>query len=140
MTLLSAGDIALMHTTLLELANATLLRIEAPASIDAYGDPTLATVWSGTARGTLERQDRDLLSAGVEVRAKVDTFLVYDQAGAPVASMLAGADWEAAAVVIRDERLTTPVTRRWTITELEHEANHTLDSVLMTLNADAATT
>jgi hypothetical protein len=128
-----------MHSTLVELANATLTKIERPGALGDNGDPgTPIAVWTGAAPAFLERQDRDVLSGGVQVTVKMDTLIVFDKAGANVAAIIAGADWKATTVVVADERLPTPVTRRFTVTGLEHEANSTLDHVLLTLNADTA--
>lgn len=136
MGLLSSGDIAWMNDTAVELANATLTVIEAPGAPGRNNDPgTPVTVWEGEARGFLERKDRDVLSAGVQVREQTDTFVLYDAQGAPVQSLRSGADAEASTVIIRDERLTTAVLWRFTVVGMQHDADGTLDHVLLTLNA-----
>ena len=145
MSLLSPGDIALMNGTLNELANATLTKVETPGTLAGNGDPGVpGTAWSGSARGFLERADRDVLSGGAQVKVKTDTFILFDEEGRdetiPIASILAGADWEATTVVISDERMPTPVVRRFTVTGLEHEADGTLDHILLTLNGDTSAT
>jgi hypothetical protein len=138
MGLLSPGDIAWMNTTTSELANATLTVIEAPGPLARNNDPgTPVTVWEGEARGFLERTDRDVLSGGVQVREQTDTFILYDAQGAPVESLRSGSDSEASTVVIRDERLATVVLWRFTVVGMQHEADGTLDHVLLTLNAGA---
>ena len=140
MTLLSAGDIALMHDTVIELANATLTKIESPGALAGNGDPGApVTVWTGTAAGFLQREDRDVLSDGIQVHVTADTFLLFDKAGAPAAAIVAGSDWQASTVVISDERTTPAVLRRFSVTGMEHEADGTLDHVLLTLNAAIAT-
>jgi hypothetical protein len=136
MSLLDAGDIAWMNATAAELANATLTVIETPGPLTGSGDPgTPVAVWTGEARGFLERRDRDVLSGGVQVREQTDVFRLFDAEGAPVASLRSGADWHAATVVISDERLATAVLWRFTVVGVEHEADGTLDHVLLTLNA-----
>ncbi len=138
MSLLSPGDIAWMNDTAAELANATLTVIETPGPLGRNNDPgTPVPVWTGEARGFLERKDRDVLSGGVQVREQTDTFILYDAQGAPVESLVAGADWSASTVVIRDERLSTAVLWRFTVVGMQHEADGTLDHVLLTLNAGA---
>ncbi len=136
MSPLSSDDIAWMNDTAAELANATLTVIEAPGPLARNNDPgTPVTVWTGEARGFLERKDRDVLSGGVQVREQTDTFILYDAQGAPVESLRSGADSEASTVVIRDQRLSTTVLWRFTIVGMQHEADGTLDHVLLTLNA-----
>ena len=125
-----------MHGTLVMLANATLTKIEAPGPLADNGDPGVPiTTWMGTAPAFLERQDRDVLSGGVQVTIRTDTLIVFDQAGADIAAIISGADWEATTVVVTDNRLSVPVVRRFTITGLEHQADGTLDHCLLTLNA-----
>ncbi len=136
MGLLSPGEIAWMNDTTSELANATLTVIEAPGPLAGNGDPgTPVTVWTGEARGFLERKDRDVLNGGVQVREQTDTFILYDAQGAPVTSLRSGADSEASTVIIRDERLATTALWRFTVVGMQHEADGTLDHVLLTLNA-----
>lgn len=140
-SLLSPGDIAGMHEALVELSNATLTAIEAPGTIGLNGDPSVgAPMWTGAAPGFLLRAEKDILSGGVEVSEPVTTLRVFDEAGAAVAALRAGSDWTAATVVIADHRLGTVSTRRWTVIAMEHEADQTLNSVLLTLNADTAVT
>ncbi|HET6502109.1 MAG TPA: hypothetical protein VFG87_15240 [Amycolatopsis sp.] len=137
MSLIARGDIAGMHGTLTELANATLTQIEAPGPLAGNGDPgTPVAVWTGAAPAFLERQNRDVLSGGAQVKVKMDTLILFDQAGADVAAIVAGADWEATTVVVSDNRLPTPVIRRFTVNGLEHQADGTLDHALLTLNAE----
>lgn len=143
MSLLSAGDLALLNDTVSLLANATLTKIETPGPLANNGDSgTPVTAWTGEARGFLERKDRDVIAAGVQVKVKTDTFILFDREGVEqtvaIGSVLAGSDWEASTVVIEDERLSPSVTRRWSIAGMEHEADGTMDHVLLTLNADAA--
>jgi hypothetical protein len=143
MSLLSPGDLALINDTLNELANATLTAVETPGTLARNGDPgEPVPVWTGEARGFLERQSKDILSQGVEVSEATTTFILFDEEGrdetVAVGSILAGADWGASTVVIADERLTPPDVRRFTIVALEHQADGTLDHILLTLNADVA--
>lgn len=139
MSLLSAGDLALLNDTVSLLANATLTKVETPGPLANNGDPgTPVVAWTGEARGFLERKDRDVIAGGVQVKVKVDTLIVFDAEGAPVTSMLAGSDWEASTVVVSDERNAVAVLRRFTVTGMEHEADGTMDHVLLTLNADVA--
>lgn len=145
MSLLSPGDIAQINDTVKQVANATLTTIQTPSAIAGNGDPgTRVTVWEGEARGFLQRQDRDVLSDGVQARVQIDTFILFDaEAGAhavPLGSLRSGADWHASSVVIRDERLTPASLWRFTVTGLEHEADGTLDHVLLTLNAGTEVT
>ena len=145
MTLLSPGDLALMNGTLNELANATLTKVETAGTLARNGDPGApVVVWTGQARGFLERADRDVLSGGAQVKVKTDTFILFDEESrdetVPIGSILAGADWEATTVVISDERTPTPVVRRFTINGMEHQADGTLDHILLTLNGDMPAT
>lgn len=137
MTLLDASDIGVMHDTLIELSNATLTTVETPGTLGRNGDPGVpVTAWTGSAPGFLLHEEKDILSQGVEVSEPKTTFRLFDQAGADVSRMFSGADWSASTVVIADHRLATTSTRRWTIIAMEHEQDGTLDSVLLTLNAD----
>lgn len=143
MSLLSPGDLALMNGTLNELANATLTIVETPGTLAGNGDPgTPAPVWTGEARGFLEYTTKDILSQGTEVSEPVTTFILFDQEGrdeaVTVGDILAGADWSASTVVIADERLSPPDVRRHTIVAMEHQADGTLDHLLLTLNAARA--
>lgn len=141
MTLLDPSDISVMHDALTQLSNATLTKIETPGSLAGNGDPgTPVTVWTGAAPGFLERDDKDVLSANVEVFEPATSFRLFDAAGAPAGVLRAGADSAAATVVIVDHRLSPSVTRRWTIVAMTHEQDNTLDSVLLTLNADRPAT
>lgn len=138
---LSPGDLALMNGTLNELSNATLLRIQTPGALDDNGDPLdVIVAWEGEARGFLERSDREILSAGIQVSVRTDTFILYDQEGrdesVAIGSVFAGANWSASTLVIADQRLTPQDERRFTIIAMEHQADGTLDHILLTLNAD----
>ncbi len=141
--MLSQGDLALMNDVLVGLSNAKLTTVETPGPLADNGDPgTPVPVWTGEAQGFLAREDRDVLSAGVQVRVRTDTFLLFDREGVEVGlaigSVQAGADWEATTVVISDERLTPPILRRWTISGMEHDVDGTLDCVKLILNGDVA--
>ncbi len=143
MVLLTSDEIGEMNTLLNELANATLTIVQSPGPLNDNGDPgTPVTVWEGEARGFLSRQDRDVLSGGVQVRQRTDTFLLFDreavEVGLAVGAFVAGADHEASTVVISDERLPGPILRRWTVTGMEHEVDNTLDNVTLTLSGDVA--
>lgn len=139
MSLLSAGDISLMHAVMVEISNATLTQIATPGPLDRNGDPgTPVAVWTGTAEAFLERHDREVLSGGAQVQDRRTTLRVFDEAGADVADMLAGPDWAASSVVVIDNRGVSPVTRRWTIVGMEHESDETLNSVLLTINDERA--
>lgn len=139
MSLLSAGDVTLMHAVMVEISNATLTAINAPGALERNGDPTVgAALWTGTAEAFLERHDREVLSGGAQVQDRRTTLRVFDEAGADVADMLAGPDWTASSVVVVDNRGASPVTRRWTIIGMEHESDETLNSVLLTINDERA--
>jgi hypothetical protein len=139
MTLLSGGALALMHAVMVEVSNATLTQIATPGTLDAHGDPgTPVVAWTGTAEAFLERHDREVLSGGAQVQDRITTLRVFDEAGATVASIIAGADWGASTVVIVDQRGVTDVTRRWTVVGMEHESDQTLNSVLLSLNDERA--
>lgn len=135
MSLLSAGDVYLMNATLEEIANASLIEIATPDTLDAYGDPGSAVVvWTGEVDAYLLTRDIDVLSAGTEVQVQKTTLRVFDAEGATVAALRAGADWSAATVVVVDRRGVVPVQRRWTVVAMEHESDQTLNSVSLTLN------
>ncbi len=143
MALLSADEIGEMNELLNEVANATLTIVESPGPLAENGDPgTPVPVWTGEAHGFLSRQDRAVLSNGVEVMQRTDTFLLFDReavdVGLAIAAFRAGADHDATTVVISDERLPDPILRRWTVTGMEHEVDHTLDNVTLTLSGDVA--
>lgn len=143
MSLLSPGDVALLHDTVALLANASLVEIAAPGALERNGDPGAPTVaWTGTAPGFLERKDRTVLSGGVEVQSKTDTFILFDRAAVEasiaLSNLLAGADWAASTVVISDRRVTPAVQMRFTVVGLEHEADGTMDHVLLTLDGGVA--
>lgn len=139
MSYLSAGDIAVLHEVLIGLANARLLEIATPGTLGVNGDPgTPVAVWTGSAEAFLERHDHDVLSGGAQVRVQATTLRVFDEAGATVALLRTGADWEAASVVVEDRRGVATVTKRWTIAGMEHESDQTLNSVLLTLNDERA--
>lgn len=140
MTLLGDGDIKRMSDQLLELSNAVLIEIATPGTLDRYGDPGTSTpAWTGRASGFLERQNRDELAnanqGAIELQTSIDltTFLIFDAEGAPVLEV-AGPDWQGSTVVIEDWRLGSPLPRRFSVVGFEHQADHTLDSVLLTLN------
>lgn len=139
MSPLSAGDVRMMHRQLVGLSNATLTQIASPGTLADNGDPgTPVPVWTGTAPGFLLETDTDTLSADIEVQTKDVKLRVFDAAGASAGLLAAGADWSACTVVIADRRLTPTVSSRWTVIGLEHEQDGTLDSVLLTLNAQSA--
>lgn len=135
MSLLSAGDIAGMVDTLGELANCHLIEIAEPGTLDDYGDAgTPIVTWTGSVAAHLLTEDKDVLSSNVQVEVQKTTLRVFDGAGTSPALLHAGADWEAASVVVRDERGTVPVERRWTVVGFEHESDQSLNSVLLTIN------
>ncbi len=139
--MLSPGDIALMHSTVVQLANATLTTIEAPGALAGNGDPgTPVAVWTGAARGFLEHIDKSTLSETVEADQATYTLIVFDEAGATVSALAAGPDWSASTVIVSDERLPTAVVRRFTVVGMTHEADGTLDHALLSLNAPRAVT
>lgn len=139
MSYLSAGDIAVLHEVLIGLSNARLTQIATPGALGDSGDPGSPTVaWTGSAEAFLERKDHDVLSGGAQVKLQTTTLRVFDEAGATVALLRTGADWEAASVVVEDRRGVTSVTKRWTISGMEHESDQTLNSVLLTLNDERA--
>lgn len=139
MSYLTPGDIALMHETLTGISNARLTQIATPGALGDSGDPGSPAVgWSGSAVAFLERQDHDVLSGGAQVKLQTTTLRVFDEAGAPVALLRTGADWEAATVVVEDMRQAVTVTKRWTIAGMEYESDQTLNSVLLTLNDERA--
>jgi len=128
-----------MHGTVALLSNASLVEIATPGPLAANGDPgTPVEAWSGSAPGFLERKDRNVLSNGIEVQRKVDTFILFDQAAddesIDLSDILGGADWTASTVVISDERVSPAVEVRFTVVGLEHEADGTMDHLLLTLD------
>lgn len=128
-----------MHDVLVGISNATLTQIATPGPLDRNGDPgTPVAAWTGSAEAFLVTEDQEVLSGGVQVQDRSTTLRVFDEAGATVASLLAGADWTASSVVVADARGVTPITRRWTVVGLEHESDQTLNSVLLTLNDERA--
>jgi hypothetical protein len=138
-SLLSPGDIAIMHGELVGLSNADLTQIATPGPLADNSDPgTPVPVWTGTAPAFLLEADTDKLSADVEVQAEDVKLRIYDAAGVPADLFAAGADWAGSTVVVADRRLSTTLTRRWSVIALEHEQDGTLDSVLLTLNAPSA--
>ena len=138
MTLLSDGDLALMHDTLIGLSNATLTEICGSGAPDRNGDPGVgAVLWSGSAPGFLNRDTKSVLSGGIAVDQQVTTFEIFDEAGATVL-YAAGGDWAASTVVIVDHRLTPSRTRRWAVTGLVHDQDNTLDNVMLELDTETA--
>lgn len=147
--MLTAGEIRSMRTTLDELTNATLTAIETPADLDEYGDPGGTTsAWTGRADGFLEildhqetvgaHQANGAIAGGRQTSIQLTTFRLLDDAGAPIIEQ-AGPDWSGTTVLIEDRRLTTPVTLRFSVVGMEHEANGLLDSILLTLDNETAT-
>lgn len=139
MSLLTPGDLAAMSATLHEHSNATLTAIETPGPLAGNGDPgEPVAVWTGEARGFLERQDRDALSDGVQARIQMDTFTLFDVEALAhdiaLETLRPGADWQATSIVVRDERLSPATLWRFTIRGAEHQADGTLDHTLLTLN------
>lgn len=135
MSYLDAGDIALMHDVLIGISNATLIKIENPGQLADNGDSgTPVTAWTGSASAFLLDELREVLSSGVQVKVQATKLRVFDEAGAAVSDLVAGADWQGSTVVVQDDRLPTTVTRRWSVVAMEHESDQTLDSVLLTLN------
>lgn len=115
-------------------ANAVMTTIKAPGVLDRTGDPGVgATLWSGEAKGFLSRERHDEVSGGQQVPVRRDTFTLLGDT-APVLQV-AGPDWEATTVTIRDDRVPgSPVTRTFTVVGMEHAAHGLLDSVLLTLD------
>ncbi len=143
MSLLSPGDLALLNDTVTLLSNASLIAVETPGPLADNGDPgTPVEAWTGTAPGFLERKDRNVLSAGVEVQVKADTFILFDQAGVEagitLSDVLAGADWTASTIVIADGRVTPAQPTRFSVVGMEHEADGTMDHILLTLDGGVA--
>jgi hypothetical protein len=135
MSLLSAGDIALLHDTMAGVSNARVTQIATPGTLGDSGDPgTPVVAWSGSAVAFLLVVDHEELSGGVQVQVKATKLRVFDEAGAPVAQLRSGADWAASTVVVEDRRQATASTLRWTIVGIEHESDQTLNSVLLTLS------
>ncbi len=132
-----------MNDTLTRLTNATLTAVETPGPLADNGDPgTPVVVWTGAAQGFLARKDRDVVSDGVQVKIREDTFLLFDREGVEVGlaigSVAAGPDWSATTVVISDERLTPAILRRFTISGMEHDVDGTLDCVTLWFSGDTA--
>lgn len=133
--LLTDADRALMHETVIRVSNATLTAIERPGTLASNGDPgTPVMVWTGAAPAFLERSDKDELKGQAETITITDQLIVFDQAGADVAALIAGADWDGSTVVVTDRRLLPVVSVRWVVQGLEHEADGTMDHCLLTLN------
>ncbi len=81
-----------------------------------------------------------MLAGDAQVDAQTTTFLIFDAAGADLAAIIAGADWTATTVVIRDERFATPMLWRFTVNAISYDIDGTLDSARLTLNAGAPAT
>lgn len=115
--------------------NALLVEIAQPGPLDRNGDPGApVAVWSGSAAGYLKRVRRSTVSGGQQVTVHLDVFTLLGSQGAPVLEQ-AGPDWEASTVVIEDQRGSTPVRRRFTVTEMENRAAGTIaDSVRLELD------
>jgi hypothetical protein len=114
-------------------ANATLTKIAGPGAPDRTGDPGAGSeLWAGEARGFLTRERHEEVSGGQQVPVRIDTFVVFD-AHAP-ALEVAGPDWEATTVTIRDERTADAVELVFSVVGMEHHAYGLLDSVLLTLD------
>lgn len=122
------------------LANAVLTAIYAPGSPDEYGDTTDGSVlWAGRASGYLKRSRRSVVSGGRELQIRRDVFTILATAGAPVLTV-AGPDWEATTVTIEDQRVSPPVTRRFTVVAMEDRAAGTIvDSVRLELDREQTT-
>jgi hypothetical protein len=132
MPVFDAGEVEAMVETVNELSNAVLLQIASPGPLAGNGDPgTPVPAWEGEARGALERTQKESTQGDRERQGKSVTFHVYD-AIAP-ADELAGANWGATTVVIRDESYPTPKTSRWTVNGLSKETEGTLDGVTLEL-------
>lgn len=137
MSLLSRAEIASMNATLRQLTNATLIEISGPARRDAHGDPVGdgPVLWSGEARGFLQRENRVRVVNDREVVEDVDVLRIFEAEGAPT-DVVAGADWEASTVLVEDHRPSTPIALRWQVRGMSWDHDGTLDSMLLELDAE----
>lgn len=118
--------------------NAALVEIRGAGEIDRSGDttPDGPVLWAGTAAGYLKRKRRTVISGGQQVRDDIDVFTILDTAGAPVLEA-AGPDWEAATIVVDDQRTGTTIRKRFTVDAMEHRAAGTIaDSVRCELSGE----
>lgn len=138
MGILPAGEIAGIAATLHDTCNARLLKVTGPGVPDRNGDPGEGTVlWTGEAPCWLERQRHDEISGGRQVPVRQDSLVVLDVDVPPV--MVAGPDWEATTVKVRDERVAgSPVTSTFTVKAAEHAAFGLVDSVRLELDTETA--
>lgn len=146
MGLLSDRDRLGMAATLGLVANAALLKIEAPGTISAGGDVTaLTTVWEGEAPGFLSRTlvdqplrgpRRDGIPLDTDQQMHTDVFTFLD--GVATAIPEAGPDWKNSTVTIEDRRGAAPVTVVMSVIEAEHQAYGLLDSTRLVLDKTGA--
>jgi hypothetical protein len=116
MGLVPQGDLDAMAAAINDAtANATLTTITGPGVPDRNGDPGEGeAIWSGEARGFLARERHETVSGGQQVPVRMDSFVILD--GVAQLLEVAGPDWEATRVTIRDERTSVPVSAVFTVT------------------------
>lgn len=120
--------------------NAVLTTIRAAnATVDSYGVPTVSTstvLWSGEAAGYLKRVQQPRQSGGAARDEGSDTFTILDSALAPAVAV-AGPEWAASHVTIRDCRVSPAVTKTFRVLSAEHRsAGLTVDSVKLSLDRE----
>lgn len=134
--LLTEAEVAGIAATLHGTCNARLVKITGPGVLDRNGDPGPGVVlWTGEAPCWLERERHDEISGGRQVPVRRDVLVVLDVDVPPV--MVAGPDWDATTVKVRDERVPgSPVTSTFTVTAAEHSAFGLVDSVRLELESE----
>jgi hypothetical protein len=123
------------------VANAVLTSIIGPGTtLEPNGDPSEGEeIWTGRAGGYIKREKRSRKVGDQYERGHIDVFTILTAAGAPNATVLAGADWEACSVVIEDQRTVPSVTRQFRVTAAENRAAGTIaDSLRIELEAESA--
>lgn len=112
-------------------SNAVLIAVEGPGALSRSGDPTGAgaAIWTGRATGFLDRREQVLEGDGAkalnedrELRKREQTLTLYALDGAPL-DIVGGPDATAETIVLEDLLTGTAVTRRWTISGHELNAN-----------------
>jgi hypothetical protein len=124
--------------------NSTLLAVEAHGALDRRGSPTGpgAALWTGSADGYLERNERLLEGAGMvsqndrrEISQRAHRLILFRISGAPL-NEIGGPDSTAETILLQDRRdPTSPATHRWTIVGTEYNARGMdADNIILTLD------
>ena len=116
--------------------NAILLAVTAPGgtAVDDYGDPVTdgAAVWGGRLPGTLQTEQRQVVSGGQTTNVDTDVLTVLG--GRRLPEIVPGEGARASTVVVDDRRTLQPFAREYRVIGVERDvAGSSVDSVRLQL-------